>query len=74
MELERDDAAPMRTAHIVLRGDIGTHLQGFSSSEVKSVRGDTHITVRVAGPAQLYDILDRLQQLDTTLLSLRVDL
>ena len=74
MELERDATAPMRTAHIVVRGDLKPHLQGFPSSKVESVHGDTHITVRVADPAQLYDILDRLRSLDMILLGLHVDL
>jgi len=43
------------------------------SRVIESVDGDAHITVQLADPAQLYDILDLLRDSNTALSSLRVE-
>ena len=70
MELERHGIGRGATAHIVVRGGLGSDVGDLPSGVIESVDGDTRVTVQPADPAQLYDILDQLRDSKPTLLSL----
>jgi hypothetical protein len=64
------ESSPPSRYRVVVRGRVGNELAGpFDHLEIDSNAGESSLTGAFADPAQLYGLLDRLQDLGIPIVS-----